>query len=800
MALTYINPVTPTDFEVDPISRIEGHLGVKVTLGTDGKITDAKAHGNLFRGFENFLLGREVNDAITFTQRICGVCPVPHGLTSTYAADTVLGYSEGHITFADNDTYGIPKKAVHIRNIVLASEFLMSSITHFYHLAAPSYVMGPAMPPWTPYFDQEYYSTFLRNVVDDSAGASTDAQKPNRSVPEMVLHADDASTHNGFSKDLWSTVIRSYVKALRVRRLTFEAAALFAGRMPMTSCFIGGGVTYDRTEALGLRCAKFEEIMSEVGKFVIQEYIPITLALGALYPTFDNSATSYADESFSGDGTTVLFTLAHAPIDTSTAIAKDSVTITVDSVAVLAADYTVDCASGEVTFATAPAAGTDNVLISYTVIGRGFGAGLGNFLAWGGFPSATDTTDSAPLLLPGGVYVGGLTGANTFTAGTRAAIAANFLAGANSVPNNLVEDIAFSKYDVSTDHDSTAYGTNTYAYPGDVSRTKPNRGKSGAYTYMKAPRWDDTSMEVGPLARLVVAGYYPVDGRYLRDVVAPPAMAGYGDYVRTVHADSDVVGLNPAMIDPDIAVALVREGAAQLWVWGGAAWTKVNNSGGAGFVAIDTLNYSQIDAAYKNANAVIVDGAVVSLVSFIYNLRGGLSTMDRLRARAIESLVIVQAMLGAYVPGAHYAVGAFAGDGWLSSLAGMPVATGNTYNKDTWTWKPKDIPTGTKQGWGGTEAPRGALMHQCTIDNGKISKYQCIVPTTWNGSPKSTLAAAKPGGEHGAIEAAMIGMTYASNGGRFTTQGGAVGTVTGGGVEVLRVAQSFDPCIACAVH
>ncbi len=57
------------------------------------------------------------NDAITFTQRICGVCPVPHGLTATHAADAVMGWNKSHITFekdaADTDAanpggYGIP--------------------------------------------------------------------------------------------------------------------------------------------------------------------------------------------------------------------------------------------------------------------------------------------------------------------------------------------------------------------------------------------------------------------------------------------------------------------------------------------------------------------------------------------------------------------------------------------------------------------------------------------------------------------------------------------------------------------
>ncbi|MEI7813973.1 MAG: nickel-dependent hydrogenase large subunit, partial [Coriobacteriia bacterium] len=166
--------------EVDPVSRIEGHLGVKVVTDADGLILDANAHGNLWRGFENFLLGRAANDAITFVQRICGVCPVPHGMTSTYAVDNVFGYSRGHITFeTDSNGYGVPAKAVLIRNLVLSTEFLMSSITHFYHLAAPSYIQGPAMPPWTPYFGNDNYHAGLLSTAHGSgaipSGAGTQA-------------------------------------------------------------------------------------------------------------------------------------------------------------------------------------------------------------------------------------------------------------------------------------------------------------------------------------------------------------------------------------------------------------------------------------------------------------------------------------------------------------------------------------------------------------------------------------------------------------------------------------------------
>ena len=67
--MAYPGPVTN---EVDPISRIEGHLGVAVQV-SGGVIQSAYTHGNLFRGFENFVIGREPNDPITYMQRICGV-------------------------------------------------------------------------------------------------------------------------------------------------------------------------------------------------------------------------------------------------------------------------------------------------------------------------------------------------------------------------------------------------------------------------------------------------------------------------------------------------------------------------------------------------------------------------------------------------------------------------------------------------------------------------------------------------------------------------------------------------------
>jgi Ni,Fe-hydrogenase I large subunit len=85
----------------------------------------------------------------------------------------------------------------------------------------------------------------------------------------------------------------------------------------------------------------------------------------------------------------------------------------------------------------------------------------------------------------------------------------------------------------------------------------------------------------------------------------------------------------------------------------------------------------------------------------------------------------------------------------------------------------------TATGMGLTEAPRGALGHWIGIKGKKIDRYQCVVPTTWNCSPRDD------NGNLGPVEQALIGCPVADN---------------DNPIEPLRVVRSFDPCIACAVH
>ena len=125
---------------IDPVTRLEGHLKIEVTVDrVKGiqKVVDARATGTLFRGFEQILVNRHPWDAQHFTQRICGVCPVSHGMAAVLALDAA-----SHVT--------APPNARIMRNLVLASNYIQSHILHFYHLAVQDYIDGPAMPPWQP--------------------------------------------------------------------------------------------------------------------------------------------------------------------------------------------------------------------------------------------------------------------------------------------------------------------------------------------------------------------------------------------------------------------------------------------------------------------------------------------------------------------------------------------------------------------------------------------------------------------------------------------------------------------------
>ncbi|MDR2990492.1 MAG: nickel-dependent hydrogenase large subunit, partial [Burkholderiaceae bacterium] len=106
------------------------------------------------------------------------------------------------------------------------------------------------------------------------------------------------------------------------------------------------------------------------------------------------------------------------------------------------------------------------------------------------------------------------------------------------------------------------------------------------------------------------------------------------------------------------------------------------------------------------------------------------------------------------------------------------IKNGDTATANVEKWTPESWPAETK-GVGFTEAPRGALGHWVKIKNKRIDSYQCIVPTTWNGSPRDEE------GKIGAFEASLMNTKMAK---------------PDEPLEILRTLHSFDPCLACSTH
>ena len=106
------------------------------------------------------------------------------------------------------------------------------------------------------------------------------------------------------------------------------------------------------------------------------------------------------------------------------------------------------------------------------------------------------------------------------------------------------------------------------------------------------------------------------------------------------------------------------------------------------------------------------------------------------------------------------------------------IKAGDSATAFTEKWEPESWPKDAK-GVGFTEAPRGALGHWVRIKDTRIDNYQCVVPTTWNGSPRD------PAGNIGAFEAALMNTPVAD---------------PEQPLEILRTIHSFDPCLACSTH
>jgi hydrogenase large subunit len=263
---------------IDPITRIEGHLRVDVEV-EGGEVRNAWSSGQMFRGIEQILQGRDPREAWFFTQRICGVCTTVHAIASVRSVENALGLE-------------IPLNAQYIRNLVLASHALHDHIVHFYHLSALDWVdvvaalkadpaktasLGESLSPWpgNSRKEMEAVKTKLAAFVErGQLGIFTNGYWGHPAMklpPEVNLLA-----------------VAHYLQALDVQAYANQALAILGGKTPHIQNLAVGGVAnaidFNSESALNMnKLFEVKNLLDKVSTFVQQVYLPDVCAVGALY-------------------------------------------------------------------------------------------------------------------------------------------------------------------------------------------------------------------------------------------------------------------------------------------------------------------------------------------------------------------------------------------------------------------------------------------------------------------------------------------------------------------------------------
>ena len=248
------------NISIDPITRIEGHLAIRVQIESN-VIKEAYCSGEMFRGFEVILRGRDPMDAQQITQRICGVCPISHGMASITAQDMAYGIH-------------LPKNGRLIRNLILGANYIQSHIIHFYHLSALDFVDITAILKYT---GKDKNLQDLKSWV--KAQISSNQLYP---AAPFLPRYDSKYIEN---TEINIAAIKNYLDALEMRGFAQQAGALFGGKLPHAATLIPGGVTEKVTAK---KIAEYTSIMKKLSTFIDEAYIPDVIEVANAFPDYFN--------------------------------------------------------------------------------------------------------------------------------------------------------------------------------------------------------------------------------------------------------------------------------------------------------------------------------------------------------------------------------------------------------------------------------------------------------------------------------------------------------------------------------
>jgi len=279
-----------TRITVDPVTRIEGHMRIDCEID-DGIVTRAWVSGQMWRGIEEILRGRDARDAWIFTQRICGVCTTVHAIASVRAVENALGLA-------------IPLNAQYIRNMIVAAHGVHDYLVHFYHLSALDWADIVSALDADP-VETARQAEELTHCVTDSASyirAQQDRLRGFVGSGQLGIFANGYWGHPEMklSPELNLLLCVHYLQALDVQRRVNQIVSVLGGKTPHIQNLAVGGVAnpinLDSPSTLTLeRLMLIKDIIDEVQGFICGAYLSDIAVLAAHYPEWAEYGTGITD-------------------------------------------------------------------------------------------------------------------------------------------------------------------------------------------------------------------------------------------------------------------------------------------------------------------------------------------------------------------------------------------------------------------------------------------------------------------------------------------------------------------------
>jgi hydrogenase large subunit len=263
---------------IDPVTRIEGHLRIEC-VADHGKIVNAWSSGQMWRGIEIILKGRDPRDAWVFTQRICGVCTTVHAITSVRAVENALNLE-------------IPMNAQYIRNLIIGAHGIFDHIVHFYQLSALDWVdivSALGADPKAASKLGESLSSWQGNGVGEITAAKN-RLKALADSGQLGVFASGYWGHPAMklSPEVNLLAAAHYLQALEYQRRINKVVAILGSKTPHIQNLAVGGVANpinpDSQSTLTLeRLYYIKTLIDEIGDFIHNVYMVDVAAVGAFY-------------------------------------------------------------------------------------------------------------------------------------------------------------------------------------------------------------------------------------------------------------------------------------------------------------------------------------------------------------------------------------------------------------------------------------------------------------------------------------------------------------------------------------